>query len=140
MSEKKIRNFNLFNKIMVNGLLWLVAAMLAFMALDNIVCAYQNDGMGVEFVIELIMQLVLLGSAALLVKASFDLRQKRIKGAGEIMTAGFLATVIFIIELLAVNSLGGYREITFFYPLFTVCWPIGVYRYYMKFRDEMTGY
>ena len=139
MNEKKIRNFKRFNRIMVYGILWLLAAALAYIAGNNIICAIQNyRGKEFGFYVEILMQLVLLASAVLLVKAAIDLKNLKLRGAREILIAGLMATVIFIIELLAVDVLGGYEEIDFFYPLFSFCWSVGVFRYYMMFRDQLT--
>ena len=139
MDDRKIKSFKTFNKIMVNGILWFAAGILAYLAVDNCLRALQNDE-GAELIIEVIMHLIMLGSAVLLVKASFDLRAMSYKGVKEILIAGMIATAIFIIELIAVDWLGGYREITFIYPLISFCWTIGVCRYYTLFQDKFTAY
>ena len=129
VNGKKTKAFEFFNKMMIYGFLWIFAAMLAFTAVRNIVYAKMNDTAG-EFIIELLIQLILLGSAVLLIKAGFDLKNRNISGAKEILIAGLMATFVFIIELLTVDVLGGFVEINFFYPLLSLALSFSVFRYY----------
>ena len=139
MNEKSAKTFHFFNKMMIYFALWIFGGMLAFMAIRNIVYAKMNDPMG-EFIIELLIQLILLGSAVLLIKARFDLKNRSIKGAREILIAGLMATLVFIIELMTVEVLGGFVEIDFFYPLLAMALSISAFRYYMMNRDEFIDY
>ena len=138
MSEKRTKSFDFFNK-MIYFALWAFAGMLAFTAVRNIVYAKMNDPTG-EFIIELLIQLILLGSAVLLIKARFDLKKRSIKGAREILIAGMMATLVFIIELMTVEVLGGFVEINFFYPLLAMALSISAFRYYMMNKDEFIDY
>lgn len=137
MNGKSARTFDFFHKMMIYFALWVFAGMLAFTAVRNIMYAKMNDPTG-EFIIELLIQLILLGSAVLLIAARFDLKNGSISGARKTLTAGLMATLVFIIELMTVDVLGGFVEINFFYPLLAMALSISTYRYYMMNREKLT--
>ena len=137
MNGKSAKTFDFFHKMMIYFALCVFAGMLAFMALRNIVYAKMNDSTN-EFIIELLIQLILLGSAVLLIAARFDLQNGSISGAKKILIAGLMATLVFIIELMTVDVLGGFVEINFFYPLLAMALSISTYRYYMMNMEKLT--
>ena len=49
-----------------------------------------------------------------------------------------MATLVFIIELMTVDVLGGFVEINFFYPLLSMALSISTYRYYMMNMEKLT--
>ena len=136
MNGKSAKGFDFFHKMMIYFALWVYAGMLAFTAIRNIVYAKMNDPTS-EFIIELLIQLILLGSAILLIKARFDLKNGDIGGARKILIAGLMATLVFIIELMTVDVLGGFVEINFFYPLLAMALSISTYRYYMMNMEKL---
>lgn len=137
MNGKSAKTFDFFHKMMIYFALWVFAGMLVFIALRNIVYAKMNDSTN-EFIIELLIQMILLGSAVLLIVARFDLKNGSISGARKILIAGLMATLVFIIELMTVDVLGGFVEINFFYPLLAMALSISTYRYYMMNREKLT--
>jgi heme/copper-type cytochrome/quinol oxidase subunit 3 len=134
MTDRNAKTFKSFHKVMVNFILWLFAAAPVIIGGLNIYNANMN---GAPMTAVIIAAVLLFGSSILLVKARFDLKNGEIRGATEILIAGFIIAAAFLIDWLAVwPDYGSVVENSFLYPLIAACWGISIYRYYMMHRDE----
>ena len=137
MIDRNAKAFESFNNAMVKVILWLFAAVLVFIGGHNIYMANMN---GAPLTAVIIAAVLLFGSAILLIKARFDLKNREIRGATEILIAGFIIAAAFLIDLLAVwPDYGSVLENSFLYPLIAACWSIGIYRYYRMNADIFKG-
>ena len=135
MNEEN-KSFEGFHKAMVNFVLWISAAGLVFVGARNLMYLF-DDGVS-PFVPILIAQIVLFGSAILLVKARFDLRNQNILGAKEILAAGLMAAAAFLYDWRVWEVNGELLESSFLFPLLAACWGIAIYRYY-KLNEGKLG-
>ena len=137
MDNRNEKTFETFHKAIVNVVLWLCAAILAFISIRNIMYGIEDNVDPLALVI--IDQIILFGSAILLVKARFDLAKRKLIGAKEILIAGLAAAVAFFCDWRIWDVEGELLESSFLFPLLSACWSIAVYRYYMLNRDRLNG-
>ena len=127
-----------FHKILINGLIWVCAAMLVIFGIINISHCWEDH---VEpFAMVVIGQCILFVAAILLIKARFDLAAMKLIGPKVILIAGLAAAAVFLFDLTVIRpDYGSVVEDSFLFPLLPACWGITVYRYYMMFRDQLKG-
>lgn len=123
-----------FHKLLINFWMWVCAGVLLWVAGYNLLDATGNH---IDWWIPLsILQVIQIGSAALLIKARFDLARWKRKALKEILIAALMSAAIFLIDFLVHDANGDLKENTVLFALLAACWGIGVYRYYRTFAED----
>ena len=125
-----------FHKFVIWFMLWVCGLGMIGIGIRNMAYAIEDGVSPLPLVI--IMQIVLILSGLLVIKARFDLAKMKRIAPKELLAAFLAAAFAFFVDWRIYDVNGELVESTFLFALLSACWGIALYRYYTTYSGRLT--